>query len=157
MSVTAEKRKTSKAIDTFKLCFEAKSVNESFARMVVSAFVSRLDPTVSELSDIKTAVSEAVTNCIVHAYKDKGGKGEIQLKGKMFAEGRVVIEIKDKGCGIEDLNTAMLPMYTGDPAGERSGMGFTVMDAFCDGLRVRSAVGKGTVVVLTKRIGVGRT
>ncbi len=156
MSVTAERKKNKKAIDVFKCSFEAKSVNESFARMVVSAFVARLDPTVSELSDIKTAVSEAVTNCIVHAYRDMGGKGEIQLKGKMFADGRVVIEIKDRGCGIEDLSTAMLPMYTSDPAGERSGMGFTVMDAFCDGLKVRSHKGKGTTVALTKRIGVGR-
>ena len=156
MNLVAEKKKNKKAIDLFKLRFEAKSVNESFARMVVSAFVSRLDPTVSELNDIKTAVSEAVTNCIVHAYRDMGGKGEILLTGKMFADGRVVIEIKDKGCGIEDLSTAMLPMYTSDPAGERSGMGFTVMDAFCDSLKVRSAKGKGTKVVLTKRIGACR-
>lgn len=156
MNATAEKKKTKKALDVFKLRFAAKSVNEGFARMVVSAFVSRLDPTVSELSDIKTAVSEAVTNCIVHGYKDARGEAEIQLKGALYADGRVVIEIKDKGCGIEDVDTAMLPMYTTDPAGERSGMGFTVMGAFCDGLKVRSTVGKGTTVVLTKRIGVWR-
>ena len=156
MSATAEKKKTKKAVDVFKMRFAAKSVNEGFARMVVSAFVSRLDPTVSELTDIKTAVSEAVTNCIVHAYKDTRGEAEIALKGAIYADGRVVIEIKDKGCGIEDVETAMLPMYTGDPAGERSGMGFTVMGAFCDGLKVRSTPGKGTTVVLTKRIGVWR-
>ncbi|MBQ3081284.1 MAG: anti-sigma F factor [Clostridia bacterium] len=156
MSATAEKRKAKKAVDTFKLRFSAKSVNESFARMAVSAFVARLDPTVSELADIKTAVSEAVTNCIVHGYKDARGDAEILLKGSIYADGRVVIEIKDKGLGIEDVETAMLPMYTTDPAGERSGMGFTVMGAFCDGLKVRSAVGKGTTVVLTKKIGFGR-
>ncbi len=151
MSLTAEKKKA--ATDSFKLRFAAKSVNEGFARMVVSAFAARLDPTVSELADLKTAVSEAVTNCIVHAYKDSGGTGEIQLKGAMYSDGTVLIEIKDKGAGIEDVETAMLPMYTGDPSGERSGMGFTVMGAFCDSVRVRSKPQKGTTVVLKKRIG----
>lgn len=153
MSLTAEKKKGAAATDSFKLSFAAKSVNEGFARMVVSAFAARLDPTVSELADLKTAVSEAVTNCIVHAYKDSGGAGEIQLKGAMYSDGTVVIEIKDKGTGIEDVETAMLPMYTGDPSGERSGMGFTVMGAFCDSIRVRSKAGKGTTVVLKKHIG----
>lgn len=153
MNAAAEKRKTKKALEVFKLRFAAKSVNEAFARMVVSAFAARLDPTVSELADIKTAVSEAVTNCIVHAYKNARGEGEIQLKGALYANGRLVIEIKDKGCGIEDVDTAMLPLYTTDPAGERSGMGFTVMGAFCDSVKVRSAIGKGTTVVLTKRFG----
>lgn len=153
MSKTAVKKRTSKANDTFRLTISAKSVNESFARLAVSAFVARLDPTVSELADIKTAVSEAVTNCIVHAYRDSRGKADIQLKGAVYDGGRVVIEVKDKGCGIADISTAMLPMYTGDPEGERSGMGFTVMGAFCDKVRVRSTVGKGTTVTLTKYIG----
>lgn len=153
MTATTEKRKTQKALEVFKLSFAAKSVNESFARTVVAAFASRLDPTVSELADLKTAVSEAVTNCIVHAYKDSRGKAEIQLKGALYADGRVVIEIKDKGCGIADLQTAMQPLYTTDPEGERSGMGFTVMEAFCDGVRVRSKPERGTTVILTKRFG----
>ena len=153
MNGTEVKRKTAKAQDTFRLTISAKSVNEYFARLAVSAFVSRLDPTVSELADIKTAVSEAVTNCIVHGYRDSRGKADIQLKGSIYEGGRVVIEVKDKGCGIADISTAMLPMYTGDPEGERSGMGFTVMGAFCDKVRVRSTVGKGTTVTLTKYIG----
>ncbi len=150
MTETAKKRKT--ATDTFKISFAAKSRNEAFARMVVSAFVARLDPTVEELADIKTAVSEAVTNCIVHAYKDRRD-GEIRLKGAVYDGGRVVVEISDRGCGIPDVQNAMQPLFTTDAAGERSGMGFTVMGAFCDKLRVRSKVGKGTTVVLTKVIG----
>jgi len=146
------KRATEKALDCFKIQFGAKSSNESFARMVAAAFVSRLDPTVSELADIKTAVSEAVTNCIVHAYRYAQGEKTIYMKGTLYASGKVVIEIKDKGCGIEDLQEAMQPMFTTDAAGERSGMGFTVMDAFCDKVRVRSKSGRGTTVVLTKRV-----
>lgn len=153
MSVTAVKRKTKRATEVFKISFAAKSSNEAFARMVVAAFVSRLDPTVSELADIKTAVSEAVTNCVVHAYKDCRGEGEIKMKGLIYEGGKVVIEIRDKGCGMADIKQCLEPLYTTDPAGERSGMGFTVMDSFCDGLKVRSAVGKGTTVVLTKRLG----
>lgn len=154
MNGVREKKKSGKAIDTFKISLAAKSINEGFARAVVAAFAARLDPTVSELADLKTAVSEAVTNCIVHAYKDSRGNAEIRLKGAIYADGRVVIEIKDKGCGIADVETAMQPLFTTDEAGERSGMGFTVMSAFCDGLKVRSAPEKGTTVVLTKRFGV---
>lgn len=153
MNGIAVKKKTKKATNVFKLSFAAKSCNEGFARMVVSAFVSQLDPTVSELADIKTAVSEAVTNCVVHAYKDCRGEGEIRLKGALYEDGRVVIEIKDKGCGMENVSRCLEPLYTTDPQGERSGMGFTVMGSFCDKLAVRSAVGKGTTVVLTKRLG----
>lgn len=153
MNGITEKKKTAKATETFKISFAAKSVNESFARSVVAAFAARLDPTVSELADLKTAVSEAVTNCIVHAYKDCRGKAEIRLKGSIYADGRVVIEVKDKGCGIADIKTAMQPLFTTDPAGERSGMGFTVMSAFCDGVKVRSRPEKGTAVILTKRFG----
>ncbi len=151
MTEVKKKRKT--ALDAFKISFAAKSQNEAFARMVVSAFVSRLDPTVEELADIKTAVSEAVTNCIVHAYKDCRGEGEIRMKGSVYEGGKVVLEISDRGCGIPDVQNAMQPLFTTDAAGERSGMGFTVMGAFCDGLRVRSRVGKGTAVVLTKVFG----
>lgn len=154
MNTVAEKKKAKKALEVFKLSFAAKSVNEGFARTVVAAFAARLDPTVSELADLKTAVSEAVTNSIVHGYRDTRGKAEIQLKGALYADGRVVIEIKDKGCGIADVETAMLPLFTTDPAGERSGMGFTVMSAFCDSVKVRSKPEKGTTVILTKRLGV---
>lgn len=153
MSTAAVKKKTRKALEVFKISFTAKSCNESFARMVVAAFVSRLDPTVNELADIKTAVSEAVTNCVVHAYRDSRGEGEIRLKGALYENGKVVIEIRDKGCGMENVGQCLEPLYTTDPAGERSGMGFTVMGSFCDKLSVRSAPGKGTVVVLTKRFG----
>ncbi len=153
MNGVKEKKKAGRATEVFKISFAAKSVNESFARSVVSAFASRLDPTVSELADLKTAVSEAVTNCIVHAYRDSRGKAEILLKGSVYADGRVVVEVKDHGCGIADVERAMQPLFTTDPAGERSGMGFTVMGAFCDGVKVRSRPGKGTTVVLTKRFG----
>lgn len=153
MSLATVKKPTKKALEVFKLRFAAKSQNEAFARMVVAAFVSRLDPTVGQLADIKTAVSEAVTNCVVHAYKNSRGEGEIQLKGALYENGKVVIEIKDKGCGMEDVNRCRQPLYTTDPEGERSGMGFTVMDSFCDSLKVRSTPGKGTTVVLTKSFG----
>ncbi len=149
MTQTKPKTKT----DVFKLSFTAKSTNEAFARLAVSAFVARLDPTVEELADIKTAVSEAVTNCIVHAYKNSRGEGLIQMKGEIFADGTVKIEIKDKGCGIPDIKQAMQPLYTTDAESERSGMGFTVMGAFCDKIKVRSRPGAGTAVVLLKRIG----
>lgn len=149
MTEVKKKRKT--ALDSFKISFAAKSRNEAFARMVISAFVTRLDPTVEQLADIKTAVSEAVTNCIVHAYKDTCG--EIRLKGTIYEGGKVTVEISDRGCGIADVKHAMEPLFTTDAAGERSGMGFTVMGAFCDGVRVRSKLGKGTTVVLTKVFG----
>lgn len=153
MPAVKERKKAQKATEAFKLSFAARSVNEGFARTVVAAFAARLDPTVSELADLKTAVSEAVTNSIVHAYKNSRGKAEIQLKGALYADGRVVIEIKDKGCGIADVEAAMQPLYTTDAESERSGMGFTVMQAFCDSVRVRSKPEKGTTVILTKRFG----
>lgn len=152
-AVSEKKKRGAKVQDAFKLSFAAKSVNESFARSVVAAFVMRLDPTVGELADLKTAVSEAVTNCIVHAYRDSRGEGEIRLKGALYPDGRVVVEVKDRGCGIADIAKAMQPLYTSDPDGERSGMGFSVMAAFCDSLKVRSKPGKGTAVVLSKRFG----
>lgn len=126
------------------------SVNEGMARAAVSAFCAQLNPTAVELADIKCAVSEAVTNCIVHAYRD--GLGEIRITVKL-CEGRLIqIEIRDRGCGIEDVKRAREPLFTTDAAGERSGMGFTVMENFCDGIRVSSRVGKGTTVTLLKRL-----
>ena len=131
-----------------KLRLPSLSVNEGMARAAVSAFCSQLDPTPSELADIKCAVSEAVTNCIVHAYKNTIGTVYITVR---LCEGNLVrIEIKDKGCGIEDVETARQPLYTTDAANERSGMGFTVMESFCDKVRVFSGCKKGTTVTLFK-------
>ncbi len=132
-----------------KLEFLSKSNNEGFARVAVASFVSQLDPTIEELSEIKTAVSEAVTNSIVHAYDDELGMISIsaQIKGDM-----VTIQIKDKGKGIADINKAKEPLYTTKPDLERSGMGFTIMESFMDKLIVKSELNKGTSVTMNKRI-----
>ena len=133
--------------NTVKFTFPSKSVNESFARGAVAAFAAQADPSVSELADIKTAVSEAVTNCIVHAYRD--GMGLIAMTASLYADGRLTVVIADHGCGIEDVERAMQPMYT--TGGEdRAGLGFAVMESFMDKVRVHSRVGKGTRVTLTK-------
>ena len=136
--------------DEMKLSFDSRSANEAFARSAVAAFLMRLDPTVSELSDIRTAVSEAVTNCVVHAYKDS--IGIICITVKTDSGGNVTIKIKDRGCGIEDIRKAMEPLYTTAPEEERAGLGFAVMESFTDKLSVRSSPGKGTTVTLTKRL-----
>lgn len=136
-------------INEFRLTIDSKSVNEGFARAVVSAFVMPLDPTLDELADIKTAISEAVTNCIVHAYRDTYGK--IYLSGVIDENRNVRLTIKDKGCGIEDIEKAMTPLFT-TGEGERAGLGFTVMESFCNKVSVRSVKGRGTTVILTKRI-----
>ena len=130
---------------------EKELTNESFARSIVSAFASQLDPTIEEISDIKTAVSEAVTNCIVHAYANT--KGDIYITGEFFDNGLIRIKIRDKGCGIEDIKRAMEPLYSSQ-GGERAGLGFSVMESFMDGLRVTSKVGKGTTVTMRKMLGV---
>lgn len=132
-----------------ELEFEAKSQNESFARMVVSAFVAQLNPTLEELNDIKTAVSEAVTNSIIHGYGDVKGKIKMHccLKGR-----EVSITISDTGVGIENVAKAMEPLYTTRPELERSGMGFAFMEAFMDELVVRSKVNEGTTVIMKKVI-----
>ena len=135
-----------------KLEIAAVGKNESFARSTVAAFALPLNPSLSELSDIKTAVSEAVTNCIVHAYRARTSDALITLSGEYYSGGRVVITVKDRGCGIEDIDRAMQPLFTTDAESERSGMGFTVMESFCDRVRVRSRPGKGTTVRLEKRI-----
>ncbi len=133
-----------------KLCFESRSCNEAFARTAVAAFIAVLDPNVEEISDIKTAVSEAVTNSIVHGYRD--GIGNVYIHAKIFEDNRVSINIKDKGCGIPDIKKAMEPLYTTCDTGERAGLGFSIMDSFMDKLRVRSKPGKGTSVTLEKYI-----
>lgn len=138
-----------KPVNEMKFEFISKSSNESFARATVSAFVAQLDPTISELADIKTAVSEAVTNCIVHAYKQN--MGIICIAVQIFENGKIVIKIRDKGCGIENVNQAMEPMFTtgGD---ERAGLGFAVMQSFMDKIKVTSKTGKGTSITLEKNI-----
>ncbi len=135
----------------FKMQIPSNSVNEGFARKVCSDFVILLDPTLSELSDIRTAVSEAVTNCIVHAYKEK--PGTIYISGKLYSNKTVEITIKDKGCGISDIKKAMEPLYTTDTSGERGGMGFAIMNSFTDKLKIKSTVGKGTTVTMIKNLG----
>ena len=138
-----------KPSNEMKISFLSRSSNESFARATVAAFVSQLDPTIDELADIKTAVSEAVTNCIVHAYRD--GLGTIDITVKIFENGKIVIQIRDKGCGIEDIPQAMEPLFT--TAGEeRAGLGFAVMQSFMDKLKVKSRAGNGTTVTMEKNI-----
>ncbi len=133
----------------------ALSVNEGMARATVAAFVSQLDPGVTELADIKCAVSEAVTNAIVHGYRDRAesaSPGTVTLTVSIL-EGRAVkIEIKDKGCGIPDVKAARQPLFTTDAAGERSGMGFTVMESFTDALRVTTKPGVGTTVTMFRKL-----
>lgn len=134
-----------------KVIFDSCSENESFARMVISAFVARLDPTLEELADIKTAVSEAVTNSIIHGYG--GASGDIEMRGSI--DGREVsVEILDFGVGIEDIEKAMEPMFTTRPDIDRSGMGFAFMEAFMDDLEVESKPGEGTRIIMKKRLGV---
>lgn len=134
-----------------KVIFGSYSENESFARMVISAFVSRLDPTLEELADIKTAVSEAVTNSIIHGYDRTAG--DIVMCG-WLKEREVTIEIVDFGVGITDIEKAMEPMFTTRPDMDRSGMGFAFMEAFMDEIKVESEVGKGTRIWMKKRLGV---
>ena len=138
-----------KKTNEFRLTLDARSVNEGFARVAVSAFAAPLDPTLEELADLKTAVSEAVTNCIVDGYKDCCGK--IYIHTVLLDPPAVRVTVRDKGCGIADVPQAMTPLYT-TGEGERAGLGFTVMESFCDKLRVTSKPGKGTTVVLEKRI-----
>lgn len=139
-----------KPVNEMKMSFESRSCNESFARSSVAAFISVLDPNVEEISDIKTAVSEAVTNCIVHGYKNEIGKVYIHVK--IFEGARIRISVKDKGCGISDIKKAMEPLYTTCETGERAGLGFSIMESFMDNLKVRSKPGRGTSVTLEKSI-----
>ncbi|HIT18954.1 MAG TPA: anti-sigma F factor [Candidatus Fimivivens faecavium] len=137
-------------INSMKLDFESRSVNEGFARSAVSAFIAQLDPTVDQLADIKTSVSEAVTNCIVHGYRDRIGR--VYISAALYEDGRIVIKIKDKGCGIENVEQAMEPLFTTGNSDERSGLGFSVMQSLMDKVKVRSKPGGPTVVTLERRI-----
>lgn len=132
-----------------KMQIESLSVNEGYARVAVAAFAASLDPTLEELGDIKTAVSEAVTNCIVHGYRDT--LGIIYITVRLYEDGKVVIRIRDKGLGIADVEKAKEPLFT-TLGGDRAGLGFSVMESFSDKVSVRSTLGKGTTVTLTKYI-----
>ena len=132
-----------------KLEFISKSSNEAFARITVAAFASQLDPTIEELSDIKTAVSEAVTNCIIHGYDKK--QGIVKIFGRL-RKNEIILEISDKGKGIENVEIAKEPLYTTKPNLERSGMGFTIMESFMDKVTIESVVGLGTKVTMSKII-----
>ena len=147
--------KKRKRLNYFTCNIPAKSVNEGFARGIISAFCAQLDPTVEELCDMKTAISEAVTNCIVHAYAGENDekKKKILLKAEYFDDGLLSVSIKDYGCGIEDIEKAMQPMYSGSGSEERSGMGFSIMQCFTDKIKVSSKKGRGTCITLKKYIG----
>lgn len=136
-------------INEFRMVLDSRSVNESFSRATVSAFAAQLDPTVEEINDIKTAVSEAVTNCIVHGYKNSVGK--IYISVKIHSDSKVAIAIRDRGSGIKDIKKAREPLFT-TLGGDRAGLGFSVMESFMDRITVRSTEGKGTTVTLYKKI-----
>lgn len=139
-------------VNECKAVFPALSKNESLSRSMAAAFMLQCDPTVEETAAVKTAVSEAVTNAIVHGYRNSNGSVEMHMK--LYDNGSLYIQIKDKGSGIADVKAAMEPMFTTAPADEeRSGLGFTVMESFMDKVRVRSVPGRGTVVTLEKKIG----
>ena len=138
-----------KMLNQVKMTFASRSVNESFSRAALAAFLAQADPTVPQLADIKTAVSEAVTNCIVHAYRDC--LGTVTIRCRILPENVLDIVIRDKGCGMEDVEKARAPMFTtGGP--ERSGMGFTIMESFMTSLQVTSKPGKGTTVHMKRKI-----
>lgn len=141
---------SSATVNEMKLRLPSLSVNESVARATVAAFCAQSDPGATELADIKCALSEAVTNCIVHAYRNE--VGIIYITVRLLEEGAVRIEVRDRGCGIPDVKLARSPLYTTDAENERSGMGFTVMESFCDKVKVVSKCGKGTTVTLFKRL-----
>ncbi len=139
-----------KAINQMRITFPSRSANEGFARIAIAAFAAQLDPNVEEISEIKTAISEAVTNAIVHGYRQT--IGTITLTGRIYEDGKLVIVIKDKGEGIDNIHQAMEPLYTTGNPEERSGMGFTIMETFMDKIKVTSRRGNGTTVTLTKYI-----
>ena len=139
-----------KPMNEMKIAFPSRSANEGFARSAVAAFLSQLDPAVDELADLRTAVSEAVTNCIVHGYR--GTEGVIYISVKCYSDRTVVLKIKDRGCGISDIEKCREPLYTTDESGERGGMGFAIMESFMDKMTVSSKVGSGTTVTLYKKL-----
>ncbi len=153
MIEVAEKREIGTITNEVRVEFGAVSENESFARMAVAAFITPLNPTLEELADVKTAVSEAVTNAIIHGYENRGDRNDKILMDCVLRGDVLEIEISDRGVGIEDVSAAMQPLYTSKPELERSGMGFAFMEAFTDNLEVRSEPGCGTNVRMCKKIG----
>ncbi len=137
-------------VNQTKIQFPSYSVNEGFARAAAAAFAAQCDPTVQEIGEIKTAVSEAVTNAIVHGYRNAVGMVELTLR--RYTDNTMYIAIKDKGSGIADIKQAMTPLFTTAPDEERSGLGFSVMESFMDKLRVKSSEGKGTTVIMEKKL-----
>jgi stage II sporulation protein AB (anti-sigma F factor) len=142
--------KSKKIINEMKITLPSLSVNEGVARSMVAAFCAQANPTAVDIADVKCAVSEAITNCIVHGYKES--VGSITISVKLYEDNLIKINVKDKGCGISDVAQARQPLYTTDPEGERSGMGFTVMESFMDKLSVSSVLGKGTSLTMSKRL-----
>lgn len=140
-----------KVINEMKISFKSISENEGFARTAVCSFAAMMDPNMEEISDIRTAVSEAVTNCIVHGYRNN--EGFVEISAKILQNNELYIKIRDRGCGIPDIRQAMEPLFTTAPCEERAGLGFAVMESFMDSLKVTSAVGKGTTVIMRKKIG----
>ena len=136
-----------KVENRFLIALPAVSENERLARQLIAAFIAPLDPTLEELADLRTAVSEAVTNCIIHAYHDESKQFYISAKR---VDRTVTVKVRDKGCGMEDVEKCRQPFYTGDPGGERGGMGFAIMESFTDRMKVASKPGKGTCVTLVK-------
>lgn len=137
-------------MESFRMEIESLSKNEEFARVVIAVFASRMNPTLEELDDIKTAVSEAVTNAEIHGYQGKNGSISLEVQ---IEDSNLTIIIRDHGVGIRDVKRAMEPLFTTDPSGERSGMGFSFMEAFMDEVKVESEPGQGTVVTMSKKIG----
>ena len=137
-------------VNEMRLDFRARPENEALARMVISAFIMPLNPTLEQLGDVKTAVSEAVTNAIVHGYR--GGGGLVRMRALLDEDGGLLVEIADRGCGIEDVERARQPFFTTMEDSERSGMGFTVMESFMDDVEVISQVNNGTIVRMRKRL-----
>ena len=146
-----ENRENRMEQESMTLTMDSLSKNEEFARVAVAVFASRLDPTLEELDDIKTAVSEAVTNAVIHGYQN--GEGTIEICARAQADGLFTVTVQDTGIGSADIKKAMEPMFTTAPEGERSGMGFSFMEAFMDQVEVVSAPGKGTAVTMKKKIG----
>lgn len=137
-------------INRMTVRFPALSQNELLSRMMIGSFASQLNPLVDELSDIKTAVSEAVTNAIVHGYRSSSGN--VELEGRIYEGGILYISVKDKGCGIKDISQAREPLFTTGGEEERAGLGFTIMESFTDSLTVKSTPGKGTTVIMVKKL-----
>ena len=142
--------KSEKPENQMRVSFPSRSINESLARSLTAAFVALSDPTVDELCDIRTAVSEAATNAIVHGYRDT--LGQVYIAAALYPGGRLVITVRDKGCGIPDVKKAMEPLFTTCTTGERAGLGFAVMEELMDKVRVRSRVGEGTTVILERTL-----